>query len=411
MARASGIVAGPKRQTSTTRLMCDTQSCCRLILSNAHRQNQTGDLLGALLTDLVPFFDGHNDFLLRLMFAAGSREDVWLGSARNGHLDLPRMKAGGFAGGLFAIFVPPIGNGPPPDFMALMANPPYDLPLPPLMSHETAQPFALKMAGLMHWMSRATPNAFAVCRTASEIRAAIGTGVIAGVMHMEGAEAIGPDLDALYLFHEMGLRSLGPVWSRPTVFGHGVPMTFPGDPNTGPGLTDVGKDLVRLCNRLGIMIDLSHMNSAGFEDVARITTAPLVATHSNAHALSASPRNLTDRQLEQIRESGGMVGMNFATFYLRHDGRSSPEMAWDELLQHMDYLISRLGQDHVGLGSDLDGCIVPNLIGDVTGVQGLFEALRLHGYDDALLGKLAMGNWLACLDRSLREPIDSTRSA
>ena len=363
------------------------------------------------MTDRVPFFDGHNDFLLRLMFTAGSREDVWRGSTKDGHLDLSRMKAGGFAGGLFAIFVPPIGNGPPPDFMKLMANPPYDLPLPPPMSPEAAQPFALRMAGLLHWMARSAPGDFAVCRTASQVRAAIQNGMIAGLMHMEGAEAIGPDLDALYLFHDMGLRSLGPVWSRPTVFGHGVPMKFPGDPDIGPGLTEAGKDLVRLCNRLGILIDLSHMNAAGFEDVAHLSTAPLVATHSNAHALCASPRNLTGRQLDQIRDSGGMVGVNFATFYLREDGRSSPDMGWDALLRHIDHLISRLGEDHVGLGSDFDGCIVPNLIGDVTGVQGLFEALRRHGYDDALLGKLAMGNWLDCLSRSLHEPTENTRSA
>ena len=356
------------------------------------------------MTDFIPFFDGHNDFLLRLMFASGSREDVWHGSPTNGHLDLPRMKAAGFVGGLFAIFVPPIGMGPPPDFLKLMANPPYDLPLPPAMSHEVAQPFALRMAGLMHWMARSAPNDFAVCRTASEVRAAIRNGIIAGVMHMEGAEAIGPDLDALYLFHDMGLRSLGPVWSRPTVFGSGVPMKFPGSPDIGPGLTSAGKDLVRQCNRLGILIDLSHMNAAGFEDVARLSTAPLVATHSNSHAVCASPRNLTARQLDQIRESRGMVGFNFATFYLSPDGRSSPEVGWDVVLRHTDDLISRLGEDHVGLGSDFDGCIVPNLIGDVTGVRGMFEVLRRHGYDDALLGKLAMGNWLDCLARTLVDP-------
>jgi membrane dipeptidase len=169
-------------------------------------------------------------------------------------------------------------------------------------------------------------------------------------------------------------------------------------------LTSVGKDLVRLCNTVVLLIVLTHMNAAGFEDVARLSTAPLVATHSNSHSVCASPRNLTDRQLDQIRESRGMVGFNFATFYLNHDGRSSPEMGWDVLLRHIDHLISRLGEDHVGLGSDFDGCIVPNLIGDVTGVQGMFEELRRHGYHEALLGKLAMGNWLACLARTLPEP-------
>lgn len=353
------------------------------------------------MTEHISFFDGHNDFLLRLMFTPEAREETWLGNTGKGHLDLQRMKQAGFAGGLFAIFVPPISGGPPPDFAALMANPPYDLPMPPEMTHTQAQPMAMTMAGLLHWMERTAPQDFKVCRSASEIQTAISNDIIAGVMHMEGAEAIGPDLDALYLFHDMGLRSLGPVWSRPTIFGHGVPMKFPGTPDIGPGLTEKGKDLIRLCNELGILIDLSHMNEAGFNDVASISNAPLVATHSNAFALCESPRNLTDRQLAQIRETGGMVGYNYATFYLREDGTAAADMDWDPLLRHMDYLISHLGEDHVGLGSDFDGCIVPELIGDVTGVQHLLEVLGKHGYGETLIKKLARDNWLACLARSL----------
>lgn len=356
------------------------------------------------MTGAIPFFDGHNDFLLRLMMSPDPREELWLGSSKKGHLDLARMKDSGFAGGLFAIFVPPISSGPPPDFKALMSNPPYEIPLPPLMTHDQAQAPALTMAGLLHWMERTAPGDFRVCRSGSEVRDAMTKGMVAGVMHMEGAEAIGPDLDALYLFHEMGLRSLGPVWSRPTIFGHGVPMLFPGTPDTGPGLTEKGKDLVRLCNELGIQIDLSHMNQAGFDDVAAISRAPLVATHSNAYAHSASPRNLTDRQLAQIRDTGGIVGFNFATFYLREDGTASPDMGWDPLLRHMDHLIEHAGEDHVGLGSDFDGCVVPQLIGDVTGVPRLFKALADHGYDAALIDKLARDNWLNCLDRSLQTP-------
>lgn len=349
----------------------------------------------------LPFFDGHNDFLLRLMMSPTPRETTWLGSDRKGHLDLPRMKESGFAGGLFAIFVPPISGGPPPDFTKLMANPPYELPLPPLMTHDSAQPMALTMAGLLHWMERAAPDDFKVCRTASEIRSAISENTIAGVMHMEGAEAIGSDLDALYLFHDMGLRSLGPVWSRPTIFGHGVPMKFPDTPDIGPGLTDKGKDLIRLCNQLDILVDLSHMNEAGFDDVTATSQAPLVATHSNTYAHCASPRNLTDRQLAQIRDTGGMVGFNYATFYLRTDGKASSDTGWDPLLRHVDHLIESLGEDHVGLGSDFDGCVVPDVIGDVTGVPHLFEALAAHGYDDALLTKLARTNWMNCLDRTI----------
>ena len=354
------------------------------------------------MTALVPFFDGHNDFLLRLMKTPAPREETWLGASGRGHLDLARMKASGFAGGLFAIFVPPASDGPPPDFKVLMADPPYALPMPPEMTHTQAQPEALAMAGLLHWMERAAPQDFRVCRSVSEIQTAMEAGIIAGVMHMEGAEAIGPDLDALHLFHDMGLRSLGPVWSRPTIFGHGVPMAFPGTPDTGPGLTGKGRDLVHLCDELGILIDLSHLNEKGFDDVARVSRNPLVATHSNAHALCASPRNLTDRQLHMIRERRGMVGFNFATFYLNADGRADSGTVWDTMLRHLDHLIAEAGEDHVGLGSDFDGCVVPDMIGDVTGVPLLFEAMGAHGYDAPLLGKLARDNWLACLNRCLR---------
>src|SRR5919202_1128991 len=127
------------------------------------------------------------------------------------------------------------------------------------------------------------------------------------------------ELDALEVFYQAGLRSLGPVWSRPTAFGHGVPFAFPRSPDTGAGLTDAGKELVRACNRLGIMIDLSHLNEQGFWDVAGLSDAPLVATHSNAHALCPSTRNLTDEQLGAIAGSGGLVGVNFAVSFLRED--------------------------------------------------------------------------------------------
>ena len=355
------------------------------------------------MTDIIPFFDGHNDFLLRLKNAPERRDALWLGATGEGHLDLGRMEQAGFAGGLFAIYVPSPKSGQGLDYMAAMQHAPFDVPLPGMLTTDYAQPIALAMAGQLHWMERVAPDEFEVCRSAAAVRATFGSGRIAAVMHMEGAEAIGADLDALYLFYDLGLRSLGPVWSRPTAFGHGVPFKFPGDPDTGPGLTEAGKDLVRLCNELGILIDLSHMNQQGFDDVARLSTAPLVATHSNVHALCATPRNLTDRQLDQIRDTGGMVGLNFSTSFLRADGMSNPDTGLDVMVRHVDYLIDKLGEDHVGLGSDFDGCTVPNPIKDVTGVPALFDALRAHGYDLPLLRKFAHENWLSCLDRSLKQ--------
>lgn len=347
-----------------------------------------------------PVFDGHNDILLRLQMAPKRREQIWLTGEGRGHLDLPRMRAGGFAGGMFAIYVPGPAVPGAPDYLAMMDNPPYEVELPAMIPLELAQTVALSMAGHMLWMERASEGAFRICRSVAEIEAARVAGAIAGVMHMEGAEAIDPGLDALHGFHAMGLRSLGPVWSRPTIFGHGVPFRFPGSPDTGPGLTDAGRRLVRECNGLRILIDISHLNEAGFNDVAALSDAPLVATHSNAHAVTPSTRNLTDRQLAMIRDSGGMVGLNFATVFLRPDGRRATDMGWEPVLRHLDHLITHLGEDHVGFGSDFDGAEIPAGIGDVAGLPKLMAALAAHGYDDALLGKLAWGNWLSVLRRT-----------
>jgi membrane dipeptidase len=134
--------------------------------------------------------------------------------------------------------------------------------------------------------------------------------------------------------------------------------------------------------------------------VVQISDAPLVATHSNAHAITPSSRNLTDRQLAMIAASGGMVGLNFATSFLRKDGKPSPAMGWQDTLAHLDHLITHLGEDHVGLGSDFDGATVQEGIGDVTGLPALQTAMRDHGYDDALIKKLCSENWLNVLERT-----------
>ncbi len=348
-------------------------------------------------------FDGHNDFLLRLLRDPENRETTWLTDTGKGHLDLPRMMQGGFGGGFFAIYI----SSPdlPTDIDDEMENPPYNLALPPLIDAAVAQPVALAMAGHLKWMERSSDGKFKICRTVAELRNCLAKGIIAAIMHIEGAEAIGADLDALYLFHDMGLRSIGPVWSRPTIFGHGVPFAFPSSPDTGPGLTNAGKDLVRLCNRMGIMVDLSHLNEAGFNDVAALSDAPLVATHSNAHAITASSRNLTDRQLDIVRASDGMVGLNFATGFLNLDGRKADDRGFDPMLRHLDHLIERLGEDRVGLGSDFDGAQVPAALKDAAGLGALREALAAHGYGAALLAKLCHENWLSVLDRTWKPTI------
>jgi len=197
-----------------------------------------------------------------------------------------------------------------------------------------------------------------------------------------------------------GLRSLGPVWSRSNAFGHGVPFLCPSSPDTGPGLTDLGKELIRACNRLRILIDLSHLNERGFWDVAAISNAPLVATHSNAHALSPHSRNLTDNQLAAIGETGGMVGVNFATSYLRPDGRQDTDTPVDLVIEHLERILKHVGEDGVGFGSDFDGAKIPAGIGNAAGLQNLVQVMRTRGYREPLIEKLCFRNWLRVLGQT-----------
>ena len=151
---------------------------------------------------------------------------------------------------------------------------------------------------------------------------------------------------------------------------------------------------------MGILVDVSHLNEVGFWDVAEASTAPLVATHSNAHALCPSSRNLTDEQLDAIGSSGGVVGVNFAVSFLRADGGSDPATPLAEIVRHVEYIAGRIGVDHVAFGSDFEGSAVPDELGGVAGLPKLVDALRAAGFDDEALAKITHGNWLRVLDQT-----------
>lgn len=360
----------------------------------AGRDGGTGETV-----KLQGVFDGHNDTLLRLWKAGDLVGRRFLDGDGQGHVDLPRARAGGLVGGFFAVHVPAPARAPfagEGEDGGIVDHP----HLGPIDAAD-ARRVTLEMAAILLRMARARPDAVRLCRSAAEIEAAEAAGAIAAVLHIEGAEAIGPDLGELEVLHAAGLRSIGPVWSRPNAFGTGVPFRFPATGDEGPGLTEAGKDLVRACNRLGILVDLSHLNEAGFWDVAALSDRPLVATHSNAHALSASSRNLTDRQLDAIAESGGVVGLNYAVGFLREDGRRLSDTPLVTMIRHLDHLLERLGEAGVALGSDFDGALIPKEITDVAGLQALVGAMRQAGYGTELVDRICRRNWIDVLRRTL----------
>ena len=344
----------------------------------------------------VPIFDGHNDTVLRLHLG-NQPPSAFLQGRERGHLDLPRARAGGFAGGLFAMFTP---SQQPTGESAVRTADGYTVPFPGTPTVEQAQKLTLALMARLRRLERAANGNLAICTDVAAIRRSIAAGTLAAVLHLEGAEAIDPDLDALEVFHAAGLRSLGPVWSRPNMFGHGVPFRFPSAPDIGPGLSDAGKALVRGCNELGIVVDLAHLNEQGFWDVAKLTTKPLVASHANAHAVCPASRNLTDRQLDAIAESRGLVGINFSVSELRPDGHREADTPLTMVAEMIDHLVGRLGIDGVGFGSDFDGCIVPRPIGDAAGLQRVIATLRTRGYDEVALRKLGHENWLRVLEQT-----------
>ena len=348
-----------------------------------------------------PVFDGHNDVLLSIYLPKNGQKPSFFNRNEHGHIDWPRMREGGFAGGFFAVFVPShSSSGKHPGAAPDAENTAYAMPPASPIDQVYAREITIKGMASLFRLESQSDGQFSVVRTAHELDTSLEIGVTAAVLHFEGAEAIDPDLDALHVFYQAGLRSLGIAWSRANAFAEGVPFRFPHSPDTGAGLSEAGQELVKSCNQLGIIIDLAHINEKGFWDTANLSDAPLVVTHSAAYALCPSTRNLTDKQLDAIGESQGAVGVNFHVAFLRTDGRLDPETPLTEIVRHIDYIAERIGIEHVALGSDFDGSTIPLELGDVAGMPKLLTSLRKHGYDEEALRKVTHENWLRVLRRT-----------
>jgi membrane dipeptidase len=350
-----------------------------------------------MAADRVPFIDGHNDVLLGLhLRGEGSRP--FLSRRDEGHLDFVRAAEGGFAAGFFAVFVLPESAEERAATKIPDRTPPYAQPLAGSIPTAYATREAGAMIDILDELV-AAEGARRV-RALADVEAALAGGPPAAILHFEGAEPIDPDLRNLEAFYERGLRSLGLTWARPNVFASGVPFRFPSSPDVGDGLTDAGKGLVAASNRLGIMLDLSHLNERGFWDVASASEAPLVATHSNAHALSPNSRNLTDAQIDEIGRTGGIVGITFHAGMLTEEGGIDLTTPLPRVIDHVDHVVARIGIDHVGFGSDFDGAKVPNELGDAAGLPRVVQELRERGYCEADVAKVAHGNWLRVLGKT-----------
>ena len=291
-------------------------------------------------------FDGHCDTLLAAL--DGERR---LGErSSEGHVDLPRLSEGGVTAQVFAMYV----------------QAEY---LPAGAARQT-----LRMLDVLYCELEANADSFVLATVAGDIERAKVAGQVAAVIGMEGAEALEGDLGLLRVFHRLGLRILTVAWSRRNQAADGV-----SESRTGGGLTTFGEQLVRECNRLGIILDISHLAAAGVRDVLELSTRPVIASHSNAYALCPHPRNLTDRQLTDLAKMGGVACVTFVPPFITEKGDGA---SLDKLLDHIDHIIGVIGTDHVGLGSDFDGFgpRAPEGLEDVTCLPGITAGLIERGY-------------------------------
>jgi membrane dipeptidase len=345
----------------------------------------------------MKIFDGHNDILNKITNSEKPTNTRAFLSEGRGHLDLPRAIQGGMVGGFFAVYPSNPPSLPSAEDRTVLRADGYEVIMAPALEYAVAHQAALDMITLMEQIEADSSGDLEIIKDSQQLENCLEKKIFAAVLHLEGAEPIQPDLDNLPDFFELGMRSLGITWSRPNAFGHGVPFKFPSSPDTGPGLTDAGKELVKACNELGIMIDLAHLNEKGFWDVAGISSSPLVSSHTAANGLTAKARNLTDDQLKAVAESNGLAGIIFSVNDLDAEIKPKDDAPISTIIDHIIYITELIGVDHVAFGSDFDGTRIPSELGDARGFPKLVTLLEKAGFSDSDQEKICYQNWIRVL--------------
>jgi membrane dipeptidase len=336
--------------------------------------------------DLPPVLDAHVDFL----GACEVEQRDFMEQSDRGHVDLPRARAGGLGGLLASVIVRPA------------------------QAELNAFGYMIKYVDDALRVVDRAGGAVALVKTADQLDACFDGGPLAFVLHLEGAEPISRSFKELRPLYEMGLRSIGIVHARTNIFGHGVPIPLSptgvihglpesvhdlrlrnGRPVPYPdaGLTELGREFVYECQRLGIAVDVSHLTEQGFWDTLSAAERPVIASHSSAHAIAPHPRNLTDKQLRALADQGGVVGINFFVCFIRPDLARNPDTSLEQVLAHIDHVVNVVGDEHVGIGTDFDGAVMPDSVRDASKMADVVRAMstQLH-YSDDRIERICNGN-------------------
>ena len=357
--------------------------------------------------------DGHNDTvrsLVRRGWKFTDRHD-----ATNGHLDLPRLKEGGLTGAFFAIWD---GN---------------DLPSGLQIKGPALAEDSLRQLDALRSLAEEMPDQVMLCLTANDVRRAKAAGKMAMLLSVEGGHMINDSLATLRTYARLGVRSM--------TLTHFVHTSWADSSSQAPehnGLTPFGKEVVREMNRLGLIVDISHVSDKTFYDVLETSQAPVFASHSSTRAVANHLRNLTDDMIKALAAKGGVIQIVFMTPYLddayfqatqrlepelaalrkeldtKYPGQENarkradevsafqtarlPKVSWMRIVDHIDHAVKLVGADHVGIGSDFDGAPMPEGMEDASHLPRITEELLRRGYSEADVKKILGGNTLRLLE-------------
>lgn len=304
----------------------------------------------------MTFVDAHCDTITTIMETGEALKN------NNGHIDLDRLKKYDSFVQFFAAFIAP----------------------------EQAKMGALKrtldIIDRLYSEIEINKNDIMLCRNYNDITTAVKSRKVAAVLTIEGGEALEGSLAVLRMLYQLGVRAITLTWNFRNQIADGV-----ADEITNGGLTPFGRQVVAEMNKLGMMVDVSHLSEAGFWDVINLSASPIIASHSNAKKICDHSRNLTDEQLLALKKNGGVTGINLCPYFIVKDGKAEIK----HVIAHIEHILGLTGEDTLGLGADFDG-IDKTPIG-LEGVQCLSdlinELLKLN-YNESLINKIAGENFL-----------------
>ncbi len=302
--------------------------------------------------------DAHTDVLLRCI-----KDNIELGKRLSlGHVDIPRLKEGNVKLQFFAIFVES------------------------KYKPERALKQAILLLEKFYKELEKNREDLVLIKNLSDLEKIEKNNKVGALLSIEGGEPIETTLELLDFFYRMGVRAMGLTWNERNMIANGA-----GEWGEAGGLSKFGKKVVKRMNKLGMIVDVSHITPPGFWDVIEISEKPIIASHSNAYALCNHPRNLTDLQIKALAEKNGVMGINFYSEFLNPKGKATLE----DIVKHIDYIVELVGPNHVGMGSDFDGIPSwPKEIYDASRFPLIFEELEKRGYKEEDIKKIAGGNFL-----------------